>query len=194
MSVSGVLGPWPRAFWDRAYKENITGLAGMVAYNLMLAIFPFALLILFGFGKFANTGSIEHSVVLDLQRLFPNVEQETLMNAIERVRESSTTLGVAAVVGGVWIGSSFWGAMDTAFCRIYHVECRSWVEQKRFALVMLLALTLLIAASVVVPTLEGAALSSAEDLPFGLSGFGAVRSGILIGAGLLISFGVVCAI
>ena len=29
------------------------------------------------------------------------------------------------------------GAMDTAFCRIYHVECRGWVEQKRFALVML---------------------------------------------------------
>jgi YihY family inner membrane protein len=194
MRGAGVLGPWPRAFWDRAYKENITGLAGMVAYNLMLAIFPFALLILFGFGQFADSGGIEHSVVLDLERLFPNVEQATLMNAIDRVRESSTTLGVAAVVGGVWIGSSFWGAMDTAFCRIYHVECRGWIEQKRFSLVMLLALTLLIAASVVIPTLEGAAISSTENLPFGLSDFGAVRSVILIGAGLLISFGVVCAI
>ncbi|MGZ5314070.1 MAG: YhjD/YihY/BrkB family envelope integrity protein, partial [Solirubrobacterales bacterium] len=164
-----MLGPWPRAFWDRAYKENITGLAGMVAYNLMLAIFPFALLILFGFGKLANSGDIEQSVILDLQRLFPNVEQDTLMNASDRVRESSTTLGVAAVVAGVWIGASFWGAMDTAFCRIYHVECRGWIAQKRFSLVMLLALTLLIAASVVLPTLEGAAVSSTEDLPFGLS-------------------------
>ena len=33
-----------RAFWHRAYREGITGLAGMVAYNLMLALFPFALL------------------------------------------------------------------------------------------------------------------------------------------------------
>ena len=38
---------WTRAFWNRAYKENITGLSGMVAYNLMLAVFPFALLVLF---------------------------------------------------------------------------------------------------------------------------------------------------
>ncbi|MGZ5342411.1 MAG: YihY/virulence factor BrkB family protein [Solirubrobacterales bacterium] len=194
MSGGGMLGPWPRAFWDRAYKENITGLAGMVAYNLMLAIFPFALLILFGFGKLANSGDIEQSVILDLQRLFPNVEQDTLMNASDRVRESSTTLGVAAVVAGVWIGASFWGAMDTAFCRIYHVECRGWIAQKRFSLVMLLALTLLIAASVVLPTLEGAAVSSTEDLPFGLSDFGIARSVILIAGGLLITFGVLCAI
>jgi YihY family inner membrane protein len=186
--------PWAQAFWERAYRENVTGLAGMVAYNLMLAIFPFALLILFGFGKLANSGDIEHSVVLDLQRLFPNVEQGTLMNAIDRVRESSTTLGVAAVVGGVWIGASFWGAMDTAFCRIYHVECRGWIAQKRFSLVMLAALTLLIAASVIIPTLEGAAVSSTADLPFGLSDFGIVRSVILIAGGLAITFGVVCAI
>ncbi len=40
-----------RAFWQRAYREGITGLAGMVAFNLMLALFPFALLVLFIFGQ-----------------------------------------------------------------------------------------------------------------------------------------------
>ena len=40
-----------RVFWERAYRENITGLAAMVAYNLALALFPFALLILFVFGQ-----------------------------------------------------------------------------------------------------------------------------------------------
>ena len=153
------------AFWNRAYKENITGLAGMVAYNLMLAIFPFALLVLFIFGQIVDSPEIEESVIMDIQRLFPNIEQGALENAIDRVRDSSTTIGVAAVVGGLWIGASFWGAMDTAFCRIYHVECRGWVEQKRFALVMLAALTLLLAASVAVPIVESAALSGAEDLP-----------------------------
>jgi membrane protein len=122
-----------RAFWDRAYDENITGLAGMVAYNLVLALFPFALLVLFIFGKILQSGDIEESVLLDLQRLFPAVEQDTLQNAVDRVRDSSTTIGVVAAVGALWIGTSFWGAMDTAFCRIYHVECRSWVAQKRFA-------------------------------------------------------------
>jgi uncharacterized BrkB/YihY/UPF0761 family membrane protein len=115
---------WTLAFWNRAYKENITGLAGMVAYNLMLAVFPFALLVLFIFGQVVNSGDVERGVVADIQRLFPNAEQGTLTDAIDRVRASSTTIGIAAVVGGIWIGASFWGAMDTAFCRIYHVECR----------------------------------------------------------------------
>jgi YihY family inner membrane protein len=186
--------PWARAFWNRAYKENITGLAGMVAYNLMLAIFPFALLVLFIFGQIVDSSEIEQSVILDIQRLFPNIEQTGLENAIDRVRESSTTIGVAAVVGGIWIGASFWGAMDTAFCRIYHVECRSWVAQKRFALVMLAALTLLLAASVAVPVIESAALAGAEDLPWGLDEFGALRTAIVVAGGFVTTFAIVSAI
>ncbi len=186
--------PWLRAFWNRAYKENITGLSGMVAYNLMLAVFPFALLVLFIFGQIVNSNDIEHSVVLDIQRLFPNAEQDTLQHAIDRVRESSTTIGIAAVVGGIWIGASFWGAMDTAFCRIYHVECRGWVQQKRFSLVMLLGLLLLLLASVTVPTVESAVLTSADNLPFGLSDFDVTRTTIVVLGGLLATFLIVSAI
>jgi len=98
---------WTLAFWNRAYKENITGLSGMVAYNLMLAVFPFALLVLFIFGKVVNSPDVEHSVILDIQRLFPNIEQATLQDAIDRVRASSTTIGIAAIVGGIWIGASW---------------------------------------------------------------------------------------
>src|SRR6266545_5020829 len=185
---------WLRAFWNRAYKENITGLSGMVAYNLMLAVFPFALLVLFIFGQVVDSPDIERSVILDIQRLFPNFEQEALMNAIDRVRESSTTIGIAAIVGGVWIGASFWGAMDTAFCRIYHVECRGWVQQKRWSLVMLIALTLLLAASVIIPSIEGAAISSAEDLPLGLSDIGPTRTIVLIIGGFVVTFLIISAI
>jgi YihY family inner membrane protein len=186
--------PWLRAFWNRAYKENITGLSGMVAYNLMLAVFPFALLVLFIFGQVVNSPDVEHSVILDIQRLFPNIEQGTLQDAIDRVRASSTTIGIAAIIGGIWIGASFWGAMDTAFCRIYHVECRGWVQQKRFSLVMLLALLLLLLASVTVPTVESAVLSSADSLPFGLSDFDVIRTTIVVLGGLLATFLIISAI
>ena len=57
-----------RALWTRAYQENITGLAGMVAYNLVLALFPFALLVLFVFGQILQSGNVETSVLNDLQR------------------------------------------------------------------------------------------------------------------------------
>jgi membrane protein len=183
-----------RAFWDRAYRENITGLAGMVAYNLVLALFPFALLVLFIFGKILQSTDVEMSVLDDLQHLFPAVESATLQNALDRIRDSSTTIGVVAAVGALWIGTSFWGAMDTAFCRIYHVECRKWVEQKRFALVMLIGLTLFLAASVIIPTLEGLIVSSAEDLPFGLGDIRGLASALILVGALIVTFGVTASI
>ena len=182
------------AFWHRAYEENITGLAGMVAYNLVLALFPFALLVLFIFGRIIQSPDVEASVLNDLQRLFPAVEMNTLDNALTRIRDSSTTIGVAAAIGALWIGTSFWGAMDTAFCRIYHVQCRGWLEQKRFALVMLLVVTLFLAGSVVVPTLEAFLVASADNLPFGLSEISGLAGALLLVAALIGVFGVCCAI
>ena len=43
----------------------------MVAYNLMLAVFPFALLILFVFGQVLKIGGVESSVLNDLQPPLP---------------------------------------------------------------------------------------------------------------------------
>ncbi len=182
------------AFWHRAYEENITGLAAMVAYNLFLALFPFALLVLFIFGRVIQSPSVEESVVNDLQRLFPAVELTTLKNTLDHIRDSSTTIGLAAAIGALWIGTSFWGAMDTAFCRIYHVECRGWLEQKRFALLMLIVVTLFLAASVVVPTLESLLISSANDLPFGLSSIHGIASVVLLLAALGGTFVLCCVI
>jgi YihY family inner membrane protein len=186
--------PWLRAFWNRAYEENVTGLSAMVAYNLMLAVFPFALLVLFVFGQVLKIGGVESSVLNDLQRLFPNVEQGTLTDVLNRIEENSTTIGIAAFFGSLWIGASFWGAMDTAFCRIYHVECRGWVEQKRFSFAMLAVVLLFIAASIFLPAMESALVSSTDRLPFGLSDIKVIDTTLLLGAAILITFLLCCVI
>jgi membrane protein len=181
--------PYLRVFWERAYRENVTGLAAMVAFNLVLALFPFALLVLFVFGQVLQSSDIESSVIDDVQRLFPAVEADSVERTLNQIRDSSATLGVAAAFGAVWIGTSFWGAMDTAFCRIYHVECRGWVEQKRFALVMLVVVMGLLAASVAVPVAEGLLASSADDLPFGLSEISYLDNLLVLGVALVLTFG-----
>jgi YihY family inner membrane protein len=182
--------PWLRAFWTRAYQENVTGLSAMVAYNLMLAVFPFALLVLFVFGQVLKIGGVEEGVLGDLQRLFPNVEQQTLTDVLRKIEDNSTTIGIAAFAGSLWIGASFWGAMDTAFCRIYHVECRGWVEQKRFSFAMLVVVLAFIAASIFAPAIESAVLSSTDRLPLGLSHFKAIDTVLLLGGALLVTFGI----
>jgi YihY family inner membrane protein len=186
--------PWLRAFWQRAYRENVTGLSAMVAYNLMLAVFPFALLVLFVFGQVLKIGGVEAGVLDDLQRLFPNAEQGTLSNALDRIEENSTTIGIAAFLGSLWIGASFWGAMDTAFGRIYHVPNRGWVEQKRFSFTMLGVVLLLIAASIVLPAIEAALVSSTDKLPLGLSDIKAIDTALLLTLAVLIVFAICCVI
>ncbi len=98
------------------------------------------------------------------------------------------------MLGSLWIGASFWGAMDTAFCRIYHVDCRGWVEQKRFSFVMLLVVMLFLAASIVLPTAEGAAVASTNSLPFGLDDIKALDNILLIAAALALTFVICCVI
>lgn len=160
----------------------------MVAYNLMLAVFPFAFFVLFIFSQVLRIKGVETGIFNDLQRLFPNVEQQTLDDILKSIRSNSATIGVAAAVGSIWISASFWGAMDTAFCRIYHVECRGWWEQKRFSLGMLLVVALFLLGSVLLPAGEGALIRSTESLPFGLNEIKSLDSIVLIGITLCLNF------
>ena len=185
---------WLRAFWQRAYRENVTGLSAMVAYNLMLAVFPFALLVLFVFGQVLKIKGVETGVLDDLQRLFPNTEQQTLTDVLARIEDNSTTIGIAAFIGSLWIGASFWGAMDTAFGRIYHVPTRGWLEQKRFSFMMLAVVLLFIAASIVLPTIEATLASSTDRLPFGLSDIKAIDTALLLALAVFIVFAICCVI
>jgi membrane protein len=181
-------------FYWKAYEENVTGLSGMVAYNLLLSVFPLALVALFIAGQVLSSHELEQSVLKDLQPLFPSATDATLLRALDRIRDSSTSFGIFAVVSSIWFGASFWGALDTAFCRIYHVRCRSWVEQKRFALAMLLVVLLFMAATVAVPTLQSLLVSGAKDLPFGLSGVHALVYLVSLAAAALVLFGVLCVV
>jgi membrane protein len=181
-------------FYWKAYEDNITGLSGMVAYNLLLSVFPLALLALFIAGRVLSSQDLEQSVLQDLQQLFPSATDQTLNNALDRVRNSSTSFGIVALVSSIWIGASFWGALDTAFCRIYHVRCRTWVEQKRFSLAMLVVVLLFMAATVTVPTLQSLLVSGARDLPFGLSDVRGLVYGLSLVAAYTLLFAILCVI
>jgi membrane protein len=157
-----------KALYWKGYDDNVTGLAGMVAYNLLLSLFPLALLALFVSGNVLQSHSLETRVVADLRRLFPSATETTINRFLNHIREDTAGFGIIALVTSVWFGASFWGALDTAFCRIYHVECRKWLEQKRFAVLMLVVVLLLMCATIVVPTAESILVSGAQQLPFGL--------------------------
>ena len=166
----------------------MTGLSGMVAYNLLLSLFPLALVALFVSGNVLQSHSLEVRIVADLRRLFPSTTEATMNRVLNHVRDDAAGFGVIALVTSIWFGSSFWGALDTAFCRIYHVECRKWLQQKRFALLMLVVVLLLMAATIVVPTAESILIRGAHELPFGLSSRSGIFYGITVAVALVLVF------
>jgi YihY family inner membrane protein len=180
-------------FWRKAYEDNLTGLSAMVAYNLLLSIFPLALVALFVAGRVLRSEELQSSVLTDLKRLFPSAAESTLGDGVRRLETSSTTVGIVAVATSVWVSASFWGALDTAFCRIYHRPCRTWVRQKLFALGMLAVVLLFIVASVAVPALQGLLVTRAENLPFGLSKLQGLVGAVTLAAGVAALFAALCA-
>jgi membrane protein len=179
-------------FWRKAYDDNLTGMAAMVAYNMMLSVFPLALVGLFVAGRVLSSEDVEASVVEDLERLFPDATEGTLIDGLRRVRESSTTVGIVAIVAATWFATSFWGALDTAFCRIYHRECRSWVRQKAFGFGMLAVVLLFFVASVSIPALQGFVIRGTENLPLGLGEVHGLVYGLTLAGGLALLFGILC--
>jgi len=183
-----------KRFYWKAYEDNLTGLSGMVAYNMLLSVLPLGLLALFIAGRVLSSYNLEESVLTDLQQIFPDAAEATLSRALDRVQNSSNGIGIAAIVASIWIGSSFWGALDTAFCRIYHGDCRSWLRQKRFALLMLVVVLLFMAATVAVPTIQSVLVKGAGELPFGLSDVRGVIFALSLLASLFLLFLILCII
>ena len=56
-----------RRFWRVAMDANITGQSAMVAYNMLLAVIPIALLALFIAGQVLSSPSVQRSMLSDLR-------------------------------------------------------------------------------------------------------------------------------
>jgi YihY family inner membrane protein len=158
-----------RRFWRKAWDANITGQAAMLAYNMLLGIVPVALLGLFVAGQVLSSPAVQRSVLTDLREVFPGSADSTLDQLLSQITNSTTSTGVLALVASLWLGSSFWGAMDTAFSHIYGCRSRPWLEQKRFALGMLGVVLVFMVATVAVPAAQSILRAGEKQLPLHLA-------------------------
>ena len=170
-------------------QANITGHAAMVAYNMLLGIIPVALLGLFVAGQILSSPAVQLSVLSDLREIFPGSTEHTLKTLLNEIQGSTTSTGVLALLGSLWLASSFWGALDTAFGRIYGCPSRRWLEQKRFGLAMVGVVVLFMLATVAVPAVQSILRAGVEDLPLDLARVNAVVYAISLAVGVTLLFG-----
>ncbi len=136
---------------------------------MLLGIIPVALLGLFIAGHIVSNQTIAHSVVGDLRDIFPGSTQATLDSLLDEVSRSTTSTGVLALIASLWLASSFWGALDTSFSRIYGSPGRPWLAQKRFGVVMVGIVLLFMLATVAIPALQSVLKAGATQLPLDLA-------------------------
>ena len=177
-----------KAIFGRLGRDNITGLAAMVAYNLAISVVPLAVLALWVAGRLAGSAEFEEAISRDLGAIFPGPADGTLQSLLGRIRTGAPGLGIAAIVFSVWTGMSFWGAMDTAFDRIYELPSRGWLKQKRFSFLMLWLVVLFMAATVTVPIAQSAIAGVRRDLPFGLDSVPGTALAFSLALGVLLLF------
>jgi membrane protein len=175
-------------FGHLAWHSNITGLASMLAYTMLLGVVPVALLGLFVGGHVLSSPSVMHSVEGDLRDIFPGATQHTLQSLLDQVSDSTTSTGILALIASLWLASSFWGALDTSFSRIYNCKSRPWLHQKRFGLAMVGIVLLFMLATVLIPTAQSLLKATAGDLPIDLEHVHDVVYVISLAASLAILF------
>jgi YihY family inner membrane protein len=178
-----------RRFWKLAVRANITGQSAMIAYNMLLGVIPVALLALFVAGQVLSSPSVQHSVLNDMRELFPGAAERTLNSLLRQITRSTTSTGVLALIASLWLGSSFWGALDTAFSGIYGCPSRPWLEQKRFGLAMLVVVLVFMLCTVAVPTVQSILKAGAARLPFGLERVAIVVYAVSLAVGVALLFG-----
>ncbi len=176
-------------FGRLAWDANITGQAAMIAYNMLLGVIPIALLGLFIAGQVLSSAAAQHSVILDLREVFPGTTEHTLDSLLDQITTSTTSTGVLALFASLWLGSSFWGALDTAFARIYATPSRRWLEQKRFAVTMLGVVLVFMIATVAVPTAQSILRAGVDVLPFDLAHVAVFVYAASLVVGIVLVFG-----
>ena len=136
--------------WDNAGEDNIFFLAGGIAFNILLAVIPFALLLVTGLAYIldhsADQSALEVTALLD--RLLPgsvttgrDVLRQVLLDAIA----TRGRVGLLSAVGFVWFSTRLFGSLRSVLADVFDIEQeRGIVAGKLFDIQITVISTLLV--------------------------------------------------
>ena len=167
--------------------------AGVLAYNLMLAMFPIliALISILGFtlGKL-NPSSVAY-IQKQIEGVFPASVGSGIVNGVlTQLNKSAVILLILAILTAVFGGSRLFIVIEQFLDLIYHVRPRTLIRQNLVAIGMLLLFVILIPLMVVASSAPAFVLSFTSVIPFlkqnpiaagTITTIGGILSGIIVG-------------
>jgi len=144
--------------WDNAGEDNIFFLAGGIAFNTLLAIIPFFLLLVAGLG-YALDQSAEvsiHEVSALVDRLLPpglNPGPLAIQTILGDIIAARGSIGFYSAILFVWFSTRLFGSLRSVLGEVFDVETgRSIIAGKLFDIKVTLASSVLLVAYVVLST------------------------------------------
>jgi membrane protein len=151
-------------------EDNLTDWAAALTYYAVLSIFP-ALIVLVSILGLAGV-SATNAILDNIKDLGPGPAQDIISGAIKEIAASSSTAGVAFVLGlvaSLWTASGYVGAFSRACNVIYEIEeGRSFWKLRPLQVGMTLILLLLVAISAIAIVISGP-LASEVGKVFGVA-------------------------
>ncbi len=134
-----------RDWWTKVNNDWVFNLAGLLAYNFLMSLFPILLLLLAIAGLFLNRLGPQAMTTFqnDLQAALPG--GTTVVPAITRqLQHSAGNLFVIALVASLITGSRLFTTIESCFSIVFRLRPRNVIRQNIMALGMLLLYIVLI--------------------------------------------------
>ncbi len=158
VSLGWTLRDYAKRVWDNAGEDNVLFLAGGIAFNLLLAIVPFILLLVWFLTYLLNKSSTgANEVVLHyLDRLLPAHQEmpgSPYHKLLGDILTANRKLPIWSAVGFVWFSTRLFGSLRTVLASVFDIENeRSIIAGKIFDIVMTIVSTFLITANTLITT------------------------------------------
>ncbi len=161
-----------KTFFKKVSNDWAFNLAGMLAYNLMMTIFPIILAIVSITGLLLGGLGVQDTVVRSLSSALPsNISKTVDLGAIvKNLHQASGLLGLISLLGLIWGGSNLFSIMEACFDIIFRASQRSFVWQKLMSIGMVMIFAILAPLMAVASSLTAAASGIAKLLPFDIPG------------------------
>jgi membrane protein len=127
--------------------DNLLGRASELAYNFILALFPFMLFLLALFGIFASRAAVLRTNLLTyLSQVLPPAASQVLSHTLNEVtRNASNGKLTFGILLTIWFASGGMTAMISGLNGAYELkESRSWIKVHVVAVGLTIAISLLI--------------------------------------------------
>jgi membrane protein len=118
---------YARRLWDVAGEDNISFLAGGIAFNLLLTAVPFTLLLLSGLGYLLNESPEQSSntVWAFIDNLMPphaETGDPQLHKLLDGVIKTRGSVGILGAVAFVWFSTRLFGTLRSVLSEVFDIE------------------------------------------------------------------------